>query len=351
MRVLVTGGSGFMASAACRAFAAAGHEVVALSRVPDRARARIGEAGVTVVAGSIADPREVARAAEGASLLIHAAGIAARDAPERVLRWVHVAGTENVLRAARRAGVRRVIYASCADVSLSDEDRMHWDEARALPRAPIGLHARTKLIAEELALAASDDTLSVTALRPAQLWGPDDVDGLAAFTRAVRGGSFTLYGGGRNIVATTHIDNFVRAALRAAESEAAPGRAYYVTDGEFLEAREFYGRLADALGLPAPKTGGALPLALAGARLRDRLQGGQGAARAAIVRLGRSALFDVSRATLDLGYEATVALDARFAELRSWIQAAGGADALLNRARPAPTERDVDTQVRAAGGD
>jgi hypothetical protein len=69
------------------------------------------------------------------------------------------------------------------------------------------------------------------------------------------------------------------------------------------------------------------------------------------VQLGRSALFDVSRATLDLGYEATVALDARFAELRSWIQAAGGADALLTRSRPPPAESDVDTQVRAAGGD
>jgi len=351
MRVLVTGGSGFLGSAACRALARAGHAVIALTRQPELARIRIGNPEVEIVRGSIGDPVEVARAAEGAAWLIHAAGIAARDAPSRVLRWVHIAGTENVLRAARRAGVRRVIHVSCADVSLSDEDRMHWDEARALPRAPVGQHARTKLIAEELALAASDDVIEVTALRPALLWGTDDVDGLAAFIQAMRSGAFTLYGGGRNIVATTHIDNFVRAVLLAAQAEAAPGRTYYVTDGEFLEAREFYARLAAALALPAPKTGGSLPLALLGARMRDLARATDGAARAAVVRVGRSALFDVSRATLDLGYEAKVALEPCFAELRAWIEAAGGADRLLARARPRPVEADVDTQVRAAGGD
>jgi 2-alkyl-3-oxoalkanoate reductase len=351
MRILVTGGSGFMASALCRALARRGDQVVTLSRQPALAALRINSKGVSIVEGSIGDPQEVARAAQGAELVFHAAGIAALDAPTRVLRWVHIAGTENVLRAARHVGVRRVVYTSCADVSLSDEDRMHWDEQRALPRAPIGPHARTKLTAEELALAASDERLQVTALRPAMLWGPDDVDGLAAFLQAARAGTFTLYGGGRNIIATTHIDNFVRAALLAASAEAAPGRAYYVTDGEFLEAREFYERLARALGLAPPKLGGSLALALARARISDLLHASEGAARAAVVRIGRSALFDVSRATLDLGFEAKVDLDARFSELTAWIDALGGVDRLRERARPKPVAADVEAQVQAAGGD
>lgn len=351
MRILVTGGSGFMASALCRALAARGDEVVTLSRQPALAALRIDRPEVAVVAGSIGHPADVARAARDAEVVFHAAGVAALDAPPRVLRWVHIAGTENVLRAARHVGARRVVYASCADVSLSDEDRMHWDEQRALPRAPMGPHARTKLTAEELALAASDERLQVTALRPAMLWGKDDVDGLAALVRAIRAGTFTLYQGGRNIIATTHIDNFVRAALAAATADAAPGRAYYVTDGEFLEAREFFVRLARALGLPPPRLRASLPLALARARLRDLVHAGDGAARAAVVRLGRSALFDVSRASLDLGYEAKVDLDARFAELSAWVEAIGGADQLLARARPKPVAADVDAQVQAAGGD
>ena len=52
------------------------------------------------------------------------------------LRWVHVAGTENVVRAARHVGLRRVVHMSCAEVSLYAGDRMHWDEARVLPIRP-----------------------------------------------------------------------------------------------------------------------------------------------------------------------------------------------------------------------
>lgn len=359
MRSLVTGASGFVGSALCRALLREGHQVVALTRDPERARARVlaspteasEHAGaLEVVAGSVADPRAIAAALRAGDVLFHAAGSPELSAPKRVLTWLHVAGTENVLRAARHAGVRRVVHVSCADVSLSDQDRMHWDEQRALPGKPIGPHAETKLMAEELALAESDDTLEVTALRPALLWGPDDIDGLARLLRGVRDGSFTLYGGGRNIIATTHIDNLTRAALLAASAPRAPARAYYISDGEFLEAREFYARLFAALELGAPPLSGSLPLALAKAHARALLGGHEGV-RAELLRRAKSALFDVSRATHDLDYEAKVELDARFVELAAWFQALGGAEAVLTRARPAAREADVDAQVQAAGGE
>lgn len=350
MRALVTGASGFVGSALCRALSLAGHTAVALTRDPERARTRIGSPCI-VEQGSIGDPSAVARAARGAEVLFHAAGVASLDAPARVLRWVNVAGTENVLRAARHARVRRVVHISCADVSLVDEDRMHWDEQRALPGKPLGPHAQTKLMAEELALAESDEALEVTALRPALLWGRDDVDGLARLVREVRSGVFALYGGGRNVVPTTHVENLANAALLAAGAPLAPARAYYVSDGEFLEAREFYARLFAAIGLPPPKLGGSLALALAKAAAGELFQPTHGAARARIVGRARSALFDVSRATHDLALEAKIDLEARLSELGAWVRELGGPDALLTRARPEPNERDVDEQVRAAGGD
>ena len=353
MRALVTGASGFVGSALCRALLREGHAVTALTREPQRVRARVA-GDFEVAEGSIADPGQVARAAldhGGCQLIFHAAGIADVDAPSVVLRWVHVAGSENVVSAARFAKVRRIVYLSCADVSLTGEDRMHWDEKRVLPSPPTGPHARSKLMAEELMLAHSDDTLEVTALRPALLWGPDDIDGISRLVRAVRSSGFTLFGGGRNIVATTHIDNLARAALLAAVAPEAAGRPYYVTDGEFLEAREFYTRLFSALGLAPLRLVGSLPYALLRSAVHDWLRRSEGAARAEVLRAGRSALFDVSRATFDLAYEAKLDLDAKMVELAEWVRAQGGLDTLLLKARPRPAAADVAEQVRAAGGD
>lgn len=349
MKALVTGASGFVGSALCRTLLAAGHEVTALSRNPELARGRVGR-DVLVKQGSVAFPQEVADAARGCEVVFHAAGLPPGKAPERVLRWLHIAGTENVLRAARHAGVRRVVYMSTAEVSLHIGDRMHWDEARVLPRLPASTYARSKLMAEELALAESDDTLQITALRPALLWGEGAIGLLTSLVREGKRAGLQLYGGGHNIVATTHIDNLMRAALLAADAEAAPSRAYYITDAEFLEAREFFGKLSQALELPAPREGGILSLSLLKANL-SRLAGDGGALKAHLINRARSALFDLSQATRDLTYTAQVDLDQAMQSLSAWLTQQGGPEALLKQARPEVKASDVDAQVQAAGGD
>ncbi len=350
MKALVIGASGFVGSALCRTLHEKGHAVVGLTRDPERARTRV-PSEVELARGSVALPREVAAAAKGCEVIFHAAGLPPGEAPARVLRWLHVAGTENVLRAARHVGVRRVVHISCAEVSLHAGDRMHWDEARVLPHPPLGTHAQTKLMGEELALAQSDARLQVTALRPALLWGEGAFDGLATLVREGKTRGLALYGGGRNIVATTHVENLSRAALLAADAEAAPSRAYYITDAEFLEAREFYGRLSSALGLPPPRLDGQLALAHALAALKARLGGDGGAAQAKIVNRGHSALFDLSRATKDLAYTAQVDLSEAMGALGEWVARQGGPEGLLAQARGPVTAQDVDEQVRAAGGD
>jgi len=349
MRALVTGASGFVGSALCKALLQAGYQVVGLTRDRAGAASRLpGE--VELMDGSVGDPEQIARAAAGCELFFLVARRPPGPAPQRVLRWLHVAGSENVLRAARHVGVQRVVHISSADVSLTAEDRMHWDEKRLLTAPAVGAFAQSKLMAEELMLATSDDELQVVALRPARVWGPGDIDGVARLALGVRCGSFRLYGGGRNIVATTHIDNLCKAALLAARAERAPSHAYYVTDGEFLDAAEFYGKLLAALGLPAPVLNGNSSLAWLGAQLNARLGDG-GAQKAELLRNARSALFDVSAAVHDLAYEPTLELAPRLLELSTWLADQGGVEAVLGKARRAPVAADVDDQVRAAGGD
>jgi 2-alkyl-3-oxoalkanoate reductase len=347
MRVLITGASGFVGQAAARALLSEGHEVRGLTRDPTRTQT----VGVQRVLGSIGDPNSIASAATACDAIVHAAGITSLGAPERVLRWVHIAGTENVLRAARHVGVGRVLHMSCADVSLSRDDRMHWDETRVLAHPPIGAFASSKLMAEEIALSASDDRLEVCALRPALLWGPGDAQGLSQLQHELQRGGVMLYDQGRNVLGTTHIDNLTQAVLKALRAQDAPGRAYYITDGEFLEAREFYTRVLSALGLPVQFAQRSLSMALLRARLSGKLGLTPRTSEAQILRRAKSALFDLSSAAKDLGYTPTLDLDAQLQGLADWVRAEGGIEAIIARVRPEPTHADVDAQVALAGGD
>jgi nucleoside-diphosphate-sugar epimerase len=352
MRVMVTGAGGFVGSALCARLSDDGYEVVGLSRDPTAAQQRIGaNKAVSVRAGSVADPNQVATAARGCDVVFHCAGLSPLPAPARVLRWVNVAGTENVLNALRHVKVPRLVHVSCADVTLHHGDRMHWDEKRVLPGQPVGPHARSKLVAEEIALSASDEALTVTAIRPAFLWGPGDYDGIARLSREARSTGFALYGGGRNLPATTHIRNLVAALVHAATAENVAACAYYVTDGEFSEAREFFGKLLAALGLPAPSAKGNAALAVTALRMRGLFGERRDDELARILARSQSALFDLSQARKDLGYEPGVHVETAMGELADWLKAQGGLDAVVARARPAASEADVAAQVAAAGGE
>ena len=100
MRVLITGASGFVGRAIALGLLSTGHAVRGLTRDPKA----VLRDGVERCLGSIGDPASIGRAAAGCDAIVHAAGITSLRAPERVLRWVHIAGTENVLRAARHSG-------------------------------------------------------------------------------------------------------------------------------------------------------------------------------------------------------------------------------------------------------
>lgn len=247
LRVVVTGASGFLGRHLTPALAEQ-HEVVALSR---RGTATGDVRGVK---GDILDPASLDAAFTGADVVVHAAGQVSHS-PELAMRLhtVHVDGTREVLAAARRAGVRRVVHISTSGtVAVSPKADFLGDEGSPRPLQLISRWAyyRTKLISEELALAANGGGLEVLSLNPSMLLGPGD-DPEGASTRPVRifldDGVPLPPPGTLSYVDARDIAPAVLACLRGGQ----PGRRYLLT-GANLRFAEFFARIARITGRPAP---------------------------------------------------------------------------------------------------
>ncbi len=182
MKVVLTGGAGFLGRAVAAALAP-DHKVYSLSR---RGLAPRGAQGLV---GDILDVDSLARGFDGARVVVHLAGqVSHSQAMGARLMKIHVDGTENVVAAARLAGVQRLIHMSTSGtVAVSSRaDFMGTEESRR----PLQLisrwgYYRSKLFAEEAALSANGADLEVISLNPSLLLGPgDDVEGES--TRSVR---------------------------------------------------------------------------------------------------------------------------------------------------------------------
>lgn len=164
MRVMVTGGTGVVGTAAVRALLAHEHEVRIFSRNAERDAERWPH-GVEAFPGSVSDATSVRGSMDGCDVIVHIAGIVAEDPPEVTFAKVNVEGTRNLVREAERADVGRFIYVS----SLGAE------------RGTSNYH-RSKRAAEDLARQFRNAWL---VLRPGNVYGPGD-DVISLLLKMVR---------------------------------------------------------------------------------------------------------------------------------------------------------------------
>ena len=109
MKIAITGGTGFVGSHLAKRLVSEGHRVVAISRGTHDATDRLP--GVAYVAVDVSDPVRLAEALAGCDGIAHCAGIN-REIGSQTYRRVHIEGTRNVVEAARRAGVRKIVLMS-----------------------------------------------------------------------------------------------------------------------------------------------------------------------------------------------------------------------------------------------
>lgn len=254
MKLLVTGGGGFLGQALCRALLARGHEVASFSR---SRHAALDGLGVRQLQGDLAD-REAVRAAfaEGFDAVLHNAAKAGTWGSYQSYFDANVTGTRNVIAACRAHAIGRLVHTSTPSVA---HRATHPVEGASADEVPYGEgvkahYATTKIIAEREVLAANGAGLATVALRPRLIWGPGDTQILPKLVERARSGRLRLVGSGDNLVDTTYIDNAAQAHVDALDhlhaGATCTGRAYFISNGDPWPLRDVLNGLLRAAGAP-----------------------------------------------------------------------------------------------------
>lgn len=253
MRLLVTGGSGFIGSRLALAARERNLEVRVTSQInscSERLRAdELARAGISITTGPLQDADFARRIVADRDVVIHlAAAQHEANVPDSYFEVINVGGTQSLLEASRRAGVKRFIYGSTIGVYGSAQHGMLDEES---PTQPDNIYGRTKLAAEQL-VRANARLLETCIVRISETYGPGDFRLLKLF-RAIDRGAFVMIGGGQNQHQIIHVKDLVRGLLTAATAASAVNHTFIMAGTEILTTEQMVGAIADTLRRPVPR--------------------------------------------------------------------------------------------------
>jgi dihydroflavonol-4-reductase len=315
MRVLLTGGTGFIGSHLAEALTSAGHEVYALVRDPGNLKFLAG-IPVRLVPGGLLDAPALP---PGLDRVFHLAGLTKALKTEAYFN-VNRTGTASLLDTlASQGGHPRLVHLSslsAAGPSLAGRPRREED-----PAAPVSPYGRSKLAGEAEVLARAD-RFRAAIIRVGVVYGPRD-DELARYFRLVRRGFVFGFGPRPQLVSICYVKDLVAAMIRAGEAESDPGEIFNIGNAAATSFEEIGRIAARRLGRRVREVRLPMSAVRAAARLSDLRS--RWAGRASIVNRPKVAELeqtgweaDVAKAKSRLGFETATSLETGLAETLDW---------------------------------
>lgn len=309
MRVLVTGATGFTGGHLARALHARGHDVVAMVR-NGSAAGDLASPGIALRVGDLAKPETLLSAVQDIDVVYNIAALYRQAAlPDSVYHQVNGTAVGQLVEAAARAGVRRVVHCSTVGVHGDVEHPPANEDA---PLRPGDVYQVAKLEGERIGREAAARTgIELVIARPSGIYGPGDRRLLKLF-RGVARRRFVILGDGRIFYHLTYIDDLVEGLRLCGEVAAAAGRTYILAGAEVPTLNDLTAMIAEDAGVPPPRLRLPVwPFWIAGA-----------ACEALCVPFGieppiyrrrvdfftKSRAFDITRARQELGYAPQVGL-------------------------------------------
>ncbi|WP_328400226.1 NAD-dependent epimerase/dehydratase family protein [Nocardia sp. NBC_00403] len=338
MKVLVTGASGFLGGALVRRLVEDGaHDVAILARRTSNL-ADLGEARteVEVILGDLGDKASLIRATSGVDVVFHSAARVDERGTRDQFWDENVRATERLLDSARRGGASRFVFISSPSAMMDYHggDLIDVDESLPYPRRYLNLYSETKAAAERAVSAADTPGFRTCALRPRAIWGAGDRSGpiVRLLSRTATGTLPDLSYGRAVFASLCHVDNIVDACIKAAESDAVGGKAYFIADTEQTNVWEFLGSVATDLGYRPPTRRPNPRVLAASVNVIETVwripavatRWSPPLSRYAVALMTRSATYDTSAAARDFGYRPIVDRDTGLAGFLAWLETQGG---------------------------
>ena len=311
MKVLVTGGGGFLGRYIVEKLLARGYSV----RVFSRGRYDdLSKKGVEIIQGDLRSYSSVIDACNGMDVVFHVAALAGVWGSSKDYYDINVTGTENVLHGCMENGVEKLIHTSSPSVIFGRDDIKGLSEDECpYPKKYLCEYARTKAIAERTVLEAHEHYgFPTVALRPHIIWGPGDNHLIPRLIERAMSGKLKKVGDKKNLVDIVYVENAADAHLNALDALSkgsdAAGKAYFISQGEPVNLWDWIDALLDKVGAPKITRSVSFNAAYRAGALLETLyrifciKDEPIMTRFVALQLAKSHYFDISAARKDLGY-------------------------------------------------
>jgi nucleoside-diphosphate-sugar epimerase len=317
---LVTGATGLLGSHIVEKLIEQGQPVRALVRPTSDTRVLESFGGVELAEGDVTDLDSLRAACKGVKTVYHsAAAVGDWGSWKNYFVPVTIGGTNNMIAAAREAGIERFLHVSSISAyGHPNEEGMVVDESY-----PLGQHlhkwsyySRAKVEAEKNVWAAhKKGDIQATVVKPSWLYGPRDRASMPRIIRALKAGKGKLLGDGQNRLNLTYAGNEAEGCILAATNPNAIGENYNLSCDGVITQAEYFNKIAEAVGAEPVKKHVPYWLAYNAAFWMEFFGHITGRKKPPLVTrysvwlIGRQCFFTEEKARRELGWQATVGYD------------------------------------------
>lgn len=215
MRVLVTGGGGFLGFEICKALHNYGHAAINFSR---NHYEKLDSIDVKTIKGSLTNMQDIEEALINIDAVIHTAAIAGVWGKKEDFYNTNYLGTKNLVDSCLKLNIKYFINTSSPSVVFGKDDILNGDESLEYPNKYLTHYAKTKAMAENYVLDNCSESFLAVSLRPHLIFGEDDPHIIPRLVESSKKGRLKIVGSGENLVDVIHVTNAAKAHVDALNS-------------------------------------------------------------------------------------------------------------------------------------